>query len=87
MELKCIFRGWPRPLVAWYNPGSKLIINGSGSFYLYEQLVGEDTLSSVLQITNIQEKHQGDYKCTGMNNITGWTTRKSGWTDLNYRCK
>ena len=87
MELRCIFKGWPRPRVAWYNPDDKLIINGSESFYLYEQLVGEDTLYSVLRNPNIQEKHRGPYKCTGMNNITRWATRNSGYIDLNYRCK
>ena len=87
MELRCTFKGWPRPRVAWYNPNDKLIINGSESFYLYEQLVGEDTLSSVLRNPNTQEKHAGAYKCIGMNNITGWSARKLGYTDLNYRCK
>ena len=87
MELHCSFKGWPRPHVAWYNPDSKLIINGSESFYLYEQLVGEDTLSSVLRNPNIQEKHAGAYKCTGMNNITGWSSENTGIIDLNFRCK
>ena len=87
MEFRCTFKGWPRPRVAWYNPENKLIINGSESFYLYEQLVGEDTLYSVLRNPNIQAKHKGAYKCTGMNNITGWWTRKSGYINLNYRCK
>ena len=87
MELRCTFRGWPRPRVAWYNPDSKLIINGSESFYLYEQLVGEDTLSSVLRNPNIQEKHAGAYKCTGMNNITGWSSENTGIIEMRYRCK
>ena len=87
MELNCTFKGWPRPRVAWYNPDRKLIINGSESFYLYEQLVGEDTLSSVLRNPNIQEKHAGAYKCIGMNNITGWSTNKSLSIYLNYDCK
>ena len=88
IELKCAFKGWPRPRVAWYNPDNKQIINGSESFYLYEQLVGKDTLISVLLNPNIQEKHSGEaYTCTGMNNITGWSTRESGTIDLNYRCK
>ena len=87
MELKCTFKGWPRPRVAWYNPDRKLIINGSESFYLYEQLVGQDTLSSVLRNPNIQEKHEGDYKCIGTNNITGWSTNKSLSIYLNYYCK
>ena len=87
MELQCTFRGWPRPRVAWYNPDSKLIINGFESFHLYEQLVGEDTLSSVLRNPNIQEKHGGSYKCIGMNNITGWSARRSGYIDVHYRCK
>ena len=87
MELNCTFKGWPRPRVAWYNPDRKLIINGSESFYLYEQLVGEDTLSSVLRNPNFQEKHKGYYKCIGMNNITGWSTNKSLSIYLNYDCK
>ena len=87
MELQCTFKGWPRPRVAWYNPDRKLIINGSESFYLYEQLVGEDTLSSVLRNPNIQEKHAGAYKCTGMNNITGWSSENTGIIEMRYRCK
>ena len=87
MELQCTFKGWPRPRVAWYNPDRKLIINGSESFYLYEQLVGQDTLSSVLRNRYIQEKNEGDYKCIGMNNITGWSTNKSLSIYVNYHCK
>ena len=87
MALQCTFKGWPRPRVAWYNPDSKLIINGSESFYLYEQLFGEDTLSSVLRNPNIQEKHAGAYKCTGMNNITGWSSEISGRIYPDIPCK
>ena len=87
IELQCTFKGWPRPRVAWYNPDRKLIINGSESFYLYEQLVGEDILYSVLRNPNIQAKHEGDYKCIGMNNITGWSTDKSLSIYLNFYCK
>ena len=88
MELKCTFKGWPRPRVVWYNPDNKQIINGSEGFYISEQLVGKDTLRSLLRNPNIQEKHRGDaYKCTGMNNITGWSSKKSGNIDLTYRCK
>ena len=88
MELKCIFKGWPRPRVAWYREYYKPIINGSESFYLYEQLVGEDTLSSVLVIPNFHEKRGGHYyECRGMNNITGWSSRKSGWINLANPCK
>ena len=87
IELKCTFKGWPRPRVAWYNPDRKLIINGYESFYIYEQLVGEDTLSSVLRNPNIQEKHAGAYNCTGMNNITGWSSENTGIIEMLYRCK
>ena len=87
MELKCTFKGWPRPRVVWSNPDNKQIINGSEGFYISEQLVGKDTLTSLLRNANIQEKHAGAYKCTGMNNITGWSSKKSGYTDLNYRCE
>ena len=89
MELKCAFKGWPRPRVVWYNPDNKQIINGSEGFYISEQLVGKDTLRSLLRNANIQEKHEGAaYKCTGMNNITGWSSiTKPGYIDLNYRCE
>ncbi|XP_073236867.1 uncharacterized protein [Porites lutea] len=86
MELKCTFKGWPRPRVVWYNPDNKQIINGSEGFYISEQLVGKDTLTSLLRNADIQEKHEGAaYKCTGMNYITGWSSKKSGYIDLNYR--
>ena len=79
--------GWPRPRVDWYNPDNKQIINGSEDFYISGQLVGEDTLTSLLRNANIQGKHAGAYKCTGMNNITGWSTNISAYIDLNYRCE
>ena len=87
MVLRCVFKGWPRPRVAWYNPDSELIINGSESFYLYEQLVGEDTLYSVLRNPNIQEKHAGAYNCTGMNNISGWSSENTSIIEIFYTCK
>ena len=87
MELQCTFKGRPRPRVAWYNPDSKRIINGSESFYLYELLFGEDTLSSVLRNPNIQEKHAGAYKCIGMNNITGLSGGNTEIIEMRYRCK
>ena len=87
MELKCTFKGWPRPRVVWYNPDKKQIINGSEGFYISEQLDGEDTLTSLLRNPNIDEKHAGAYKCTGMNTITGWSTKISAYIDLHYRCE
>ena len=87
MELNCTFKGWPRPRVVWYNPDKKQIINGSEGFYISEQLVGEDTLSSLLRNLNIQEKHKGDYICTATNNITGWSSEKPKTIELDYRCK
>ena len=87
MELKCTFKGWPRPRVVWYNPSNKQIINGSEGFYISEQLDGEDTLISRLRNADIQEKQAGAYKCTGMNNITNWSSKKSVYIDLNYRCE
>ena len=87
MELKCTFKGWPRPRVVWYNPDNKQIINGSEGFYISEQLDRKDTLTSLLRNANIQEKQAGAYQCTGMNNITGWSTEKSGIIELNHRCE
>ena len=84
MELKCTFKGWPRPRVVWSNPSNKQIINGSEGFYISEQLDGNDTLTSLLRNADIQEKQAGAYKCTGMNNITGWSTEKSEIIDLIY---
>ena len=87
MELKCTFKGWPRPRVVWYNPKNKQIINGSGGFYISEKLDREDTLTSLLRNPDIQEKHAGAYKCTGMNKITGWSTKISAYIGLRYRCE
>ena len=87
MELKCTFKGWPRPRVVWYNPDKKQIINGSEGFYILEQLGRKGTLTSLLRNPDIQEKHAGAYKCTGMNNIAGWSTKISTYIDLNYRCE
>ena len=84
MGLKCTFKGWPRPRVVWSNPKNKQILNGSEGFYISEQLVGENTLTSLLRNPDIQEKQAGAYKCTGTNNITGWSTEKSGKIDLKY---
>ena len=67
MELKRTFKGWPHPRVVWSNPKNKRIINGSEGFYISEQLDREDTLTSLLRNPDIQEKHAGAYKCTGMN--------------------
>ena len=87
MELNCTFKGWPRPRVVWYNPDKKQIINGSEGFYILEQLGRKDTLTSLLRNPDIQEKHAGAYKCTGMNNIAGWSTKISTYIYLNYRCE
>ena len=87
MELMCTFKGWPRPRVVWYNPSNKQIINGSEGFYISEQLDREDTLTSLLRNANIQKNQAGAYKCTGMNNITGWSTEKSGLIDLICGCE
>ena len=86
IELKCTFKGWPRPRVAWYNPKNKQIINGSEGFYILEQLGRKDTLTS-LRNANIQENQAGAYKCTGMNNIAGWSTKISTYIYLHYRCE
>ena len=59
----------------------------SEGFYISEQLDGEDTLISLLRNPDIQQNQAGAYKCTGMNNITNWSSEKSGYIDLNYRCE
>ena len=84
MELNCTFKGWPRPRVVWYNPDKKQIINGSEGFYISEELVGKDTLISLLRNLNIQEKDEGDYICTATN---GWSSEISKIIELDYWCK
>ena len=85
--LKCSFKGWPRPGVVWYNPDGKLITDRSERFYVYEVDDGEDTVTSLLRNINVQEKHNGVYKCKAMNNITGWSSTLSEDIELIYKCK
>ena len=87
IELKCSFKGWPRPRVVWYSPNGKRITDGFESFYLSEKHYGEDAVTSFLRNINIQEKHKGIYKCKAMNNITGWSSELSEDIELIYKCK
>ena len=89
VELKCSFKGWPRPRIFWSIPDSdKLLINGSESFYFTEKLVGEDTITSVLRNPNIQQKHEGIYKCLAITTIdVGNPVEKSQKIKLLYNCK
>ena len=87
MELKCTFKGWPRPRVVWYDSKNKQITNGSEGFYISEQLDLEDTLTSLLRNADIQENQAGAYKCTGMNKIAGWWTKISAYIGLRYHCE
>ena len=88
LQLKCSFKGWPRPRVVWYNPDSKQITNSTEGFYLSEELQGDDVLRSVLHLHKIQEKHAGVYQCIGENYSSGnWSSQKSGKIALIYQCK
>ena len=87
MELKCTFKGWPRPRVVWYSPDNKQIINGSEGFYISEQLDRENTLTSLLRNADIQENQAGAYKCTGMYKIAGLCTQISAYIGLRYHCE
>ena len=87
IELKCSFKGRPRPRVVWYNPDGKPVTDGSESFYLSKRHDGEDTVTSVLRNFNIQEKLNGVYKCEAMNNITGWSSTLSEDIELIFKCK
>ena len=85
--LNCTFKGWPRPTVVWINPDGNKIKNGSDGFEIYEKLIGDDTLSSVLKNPHMQEKQDGDYWCTAENSIDGWSSKLSKVTELIYECK
>ena len=87
IQLNCTFKGWPRPTVVWINPRNKKIINGSDGFEIFEELIGDDTLSSVLSNLHMQEKHDGDYWCTAENSFDGWSSKLSKVTELIYECK
>ena len=87
IQLNCIFKGWPRPTVVWINPHGNKIKSGSDGFEIYEELIGDDTLSSVLKNPHMQEKQRGEYWCTAENSIDGWSSKLSKVTDLIYECK
>ena len=87
IQLNCTFKGWPRPTVVWINPHGKKIINGSDGFEMFEKLIGDDTLSSVLMNPHMQEKHDGVYWCTAENSFDGWSSKLSTLTELLYECK
>ena len=87
IELNCIFKGWPRPTVVWINPHGNKIKSGSDGFEIYEELIGDDTLSSVLKNPHMQEKQYGEYWCTAENSIDGWSSKLSKVTELIYECK
>ena len=86
INLEFFVKGWPRPRVVWYKPDGKQIINGSESFYLSEELVGKDTLRSILRNPKSQENLEGDYKCVGENSIPGWSSKLSDIIQLIYKC-
>ena len=87
IELNCTFKGWPRPTVVWINPDGNKIKNGSDGFEIYEELIGDDKLSSVLKNPHMQEKQYGEYWCTAENSIDGWSSKLSKVTELIYECK
>ena len=87
IQLNCTFKGWPRPTVVWINPHGNKIKSGSDGFEIYEELIGDDTLSSVLKNPHMQEKQRGEYWCTAENSIDGWSSKLSKVTELIYECK
>ncbi|KAM7429950.1 hypothetical protein ABFA07_019280 [Porites harrisoni] len=86
IQLNCTFKGWPRPTVVWINPHGNKIKSGSDGFEIYEELIGDDTLSSVLKNPHMQEKQYGEYWCTAENSIDGWSSKLSKVTELIYEC-
>ena len=87
LNLNCTFKGWPRPTVVWINPDGNKIKNGSDGFEIYEELIGDDKFSSVLENPHMQEKQHGEYWCTAENSIDGWSSKLSKVTELIYECK
>ena len=88
INLEFSVKGWPRPRVVWYKPDGKQIINGSEGFYLLEELVGEETLKSILRHSKGQEqKHEGDFKCVAENSISGWSSKLSDIIEVIFECK
>ena len=87
-DLKCVFRGWPLPRVAW-NKNGRLIINGSEGFYFTQRLSGvdQDTLHHVLHIPPGREEYEGYYSCVAENNIPGWSSKQSSLMQVIFACK
>ena len=90
-NLVCLFKGWPRPRVAWYKNGRP--INGSEfeGFYHTWRTGGlpeiyQDTFHYTLHIPPGREEYEGFYSCVAENNIPGWSSKKSS-IQVIYACK
>ena len=84
--LKCLFSGRPLPnTVDWYKD-DKLIVNGTDDIYRSLQKEPE-TLLSILHLPPGREEHEGNYKCSAMNSIPGWSSSESEVTVMIYSCK
>ena len=89
IDLKCVFKGWPRPRVVWKKDGQP-IINGSEGFYHTERKLAETdlvTLQSTLHFPPGREEYEGYYSCIAENNITGWSSKQSSIGQVIYECK
>ena len=86
--LKCLFKGWPRPRVAWYKD-KKPIMNGSEGIYHTERLSKNDQGPShyVLHFPAADEKYEGLYSCVAENSIPGWSSKQSSLIRVTYVCK
>ena len=87
-NLKCSFKGWPPPRVAWYK-NEKPIMDGSGGFYHTEKLSENDQESSdyILHFPAGGEKYEGLYTCFAENSIPGWSSNQSSEIEVTYLCK
>ena len=87
--LKCYFKGWPNPSVAWYKD-KKSIMNGSEGFYYTERVSENDQEPSeyILHFTASGERYEGFYTCVANNSIPGWSsTKQSSEIQVIYKCK
>ena len=86
MNLKCTLKGWPLPHTVNWHKDNELITNGTEGIYHSLQKKG-DLLYSTLYLPPGSEDQEGDYVCSAINSIPGWSRNVSHKIQIGYECK
>ncbi|XP_067020458.1 uncharacterized protein [Acropora muricata] len=86
-DVKCQFKGRPRPQITWYKHGSNL------KTFNHTEEIEKLQESGIFKVTTTlyvpgREEFAGIYKCFGNNSLSsGWSSSKeSDGIELNFRC-